>query len=188
MKSNSSQSTLLVLQKLKVDCLYKKSTHFNAARRLKSSGNKFKIALIVGTILASFSTIMNVGLWDKIYPESEVRVLELIINILGAAGGFLMLYTTTFSDYNTKVDASIKHESIANDINLIFKRIRNTEAAFKDKIIDVSRLVEELNKYTDDFVAKCQNAPVTNDEDFKKARKNQKSGYTSEYTEDELNA
>ena len=43
-----ANETLLALQKLKVDCLYKKSTHFNAARRLKNTSNKFKIALIVG--------------------------------------------------------------------------------------------------------------------------------------------
>lgn len=185
MDNVKAKETLTALQKLKVDCLYKKSTHFNAARRLKSSGKWFQWLLIGGTIFASFSTIMNVGIWDEI--TRDTKWIQIIINILGALGGFLILYTTAFSDYNSKIDTSIKHENVANELNLIFKRIRNTEANYKDGLIDGDRLNEELSKHTDDFVAKCNSAPITKDEDYAKARKNFKKGFTADYTDKELN-
>lgn len=181
-KKEESQ-ILLALRKLKVDCHYKKSTHFNAARRIKNTSNWFQYALIGGTIFASFSTIMNVGLWSK-FPDSEG--VQVVINILGALGGFLILYTTTFSDYKSKVDLANKHENIANDLNLIFKKLRNDEARFLDKIMNDNQLSESLQNLTEQYTMKCSSAPITIDEDYHKARKNFDKGYTSEYTEEEL--
>jgi len=177
-------NTLLALRKLKVDCHYKKSTHFNAARRIKNEGNRFQWALVSGTIFASFSTIMNVGLWNK-FPESEG--IQVIINILGALGGFLILYTTTFSDYKSKVDLANKHENIANDLNLIFKKIRNNEARFLDELLNDEQLSEALQNMTEQYTMKCSSVPITLDDDFQKARKNFQKGYSSEYTKKELN-
>jgi len=182
-KKDKSQ-TLQSLRKLKVDCHYKKSTHFNAARRIKKASNYFQYALVVGTIFASFSTIMNVGLWSE-FPNSEG--IQVVINILGALGGFLILYTTTFSDYKSKVDLANKHENTANDLNLIFKKIRNEEARFLDKILDDDQLSESLKNLTEQYTMKCSSAPITIDADYHKARKNFNKGYTSEYTEEELN-
>ncbi len=183
MNDSLTPHTLTALKKLKVDCHFKKSTHFNAARRIKQEGNRFKLSLIIGTLLASFSTIMNVGLWDKL-PNTET--LQVVVNILGAFGGFLMLYTTTFSDYKSKVDLANKHENIANDLNLIFKTIRNTEANFLDGLCSGEQLSEELQLLTEKYTNKCNSAPITLDEDYIKARNNFTKGFTSEYTEQEL--
>ncbi len=180
-----ANNTLKALQKLKVDCLYKKSTHFNAARRLKTGSNRFKFTLIAGTIAASFSTIMNIGIWDKIPGDNTW--IQIIVNVLGALGGFLILYTTTFSDYKNKIDIANKHENIANNLNLVFKRIRNTEARYLDRLIDDSALSEALTNHTEEYIAKCANAPITDDEDFLQAKKNFEKGYTTEYTNNELN-
>lgn len=180
----TAKKTLDALRKLKIDCLYKKSTHFNAARRLKTNGDRFKLVLVIGAIAASFSTIMNVGLWDK-FPNSEW--IQIIVNILGALGGFMILYTTTFSDYKSKIDLANKNENIANDLNLIFKKIRNTEARYIDKLINDKELSDYLQQLTEQYTIRCSNVPITLDEDFKKARKDFKKGYTSEYTEEELN-
>ncbi len=184
MNDTPSLHTLTALKKLKVDCHYKKSTHFNAARRIKNEGNRFKISLIIGTLLASFSTIMNVGIWDEL-PNTQC--LQVVVNIFGALGGFLMLYTTTFSDYKSKVDLANKHENIANDLNLIFKTIRNTEANFLDNLCTGEQLSEELQLLTEQYTNRCNSAPITLDEDYVKARNNFTKGFTSEYTEQELN-
>lgn len=185
MEGNSGDHTLHALKKLKVDCLFTKSTHFNAARRLKAGSDRFRTALIIGTIAASFSTIMNVGIWDKI-PGENIWI-QVIVNILGAFGGFLILYTTTFSDYKNKIDIANKHENIANDLNLIFKRIRNTEARYLDKLIDNPGLSEALSQLTEEYTFKCANAPITDDEDYLQAKENFDKGYTAEYTDKELN-
>jgi hypothetical protein len=184
MGKSKESKTLLALRKLKVDCHYKKSTHFNAARRIKIEGDHFQYALIGGTIFASFSTIMNIGLWDKV-PNTEW--VQVIVNILGALGGFLILYTTTFSDYKSKVDLANKHENIANNLNLIFKQIRNDEARFLDSLISEEQLSDVLLSLTEQYTIKCSNVPITLDEDFEKARNNFQKGYTSEYTKEELN-
>jgi len=179
------QETLTALKKLKVDCLYKKSTHFNAARRLKKSSNTFRYFLIAGTILASFSTIMNVGIWDKI--SGNILAIQVIVNVLGALGGFLILYTTVFSDYKSRIDNAIKHDNIGNDLNLIFKKIRNTVALYQDQQIDDAELQEALEELTNDYSSKCYAAPITDDQDFQKARNDFEKGYLTEYTEKELN-
>jgi len=180
-----AKETLNALKKLKVDCLYKKSTHFNAARRLKRSGNVFRVFLVAGTVFASFSTIMNVGIWDKI-PGNTINI-QVIINILGALGGFLILYTTTFSDYRSRIDTANKHDNIGNDLNLIFKSIRNTEATYLDNLITDEQLLKALNELTIDYTAKCYSAPITEKSDFEQARKDFGEGYLAEYTEQELN-
>lgn len=183
---NQASQTLLALKKLKVDCLYKKSTHFNAARRLKIEANNFRITLIFGTVVASFSTIMNVGIWDQIALNTVW--IQVIVNILGALGGFLILYTSTFSDYKSKIEVANKHENLASDLNLVFKRIRNAEAYYQDKLMGDQKLVENLHQLTQEYTSKCSNAPITKDEDYLKAKENLKKGYTAEYTEEELNA
>ena len=176
---------LNALKKLKVDCLYKKSTHFNAARRLKKSGNVFLLFLIAGTIFASFSTIMNVGIWDKI--PGDTIVIQVVVNVLGALGGFLILYTTVFSDYRSRITTASKHDNIGNDLNLIFKKVRNTEAIYQDNLMDDTELQKTLEELTNEYTSKCYAAPITNDKDFQKAREDFKKGYLTEYTEDELN-
>jgi hypothetical protein len=179
----NDRKTVVAFRKLKVDCHYKKSTHFNAARRIKIEGDRFQYALIFGTIAASFSTIMNIGLWNK-FPNSEG--IQVIVNILGALGGFLILYTTTFSDYRSKIDLANKHENIANDLNLIFKKIRNNEARYLDKLMTDEQLSDVLENLTEQYTMKCSSVPITLDEDFQKARKNFKKGYSSDYSEEEL--
>jgi hypothetical protein len=179
------QETLNALKKLKVDCLYKKSTHFNAARRLKKSGSVFRYFLIAGTIFASFSTIMNIGIWDKI-PDMPISI-PIIVNVLGALGGFLILYTTAFSDYKSRIDTATKHDNVGNDLNLIFKNIRNTEAFYQDKLINDAELQKALEELTNDYTSKCYAAPITDDQDFQKARTEFNKGYLTEYKEEELN-
>lgn len=108
------------IKKTKVDCLYNKDTQFNAARRVHAEANRFRIFLVAGTICASFSTIMNVGLWDKI--NSDTTSIQVVVNLLGAIGGFLILYATTFSDHNSKLELSNKHFNIGNTLNLLYKK------------------------------------------------------------------
>jgi len=179
------QETLTALKKLKVDCLYKKSTHFNAARRLKKSGNTFRIFLIIGSIAASFSTIMNIGIWDKI-PDTPI-VIPVVVNLLGALGGFLILYTTTFSDYKSRINTASKHDNVGNDLNLIFKKIRNTEALYLDKMLDDNELQRSLEELTEDYTTKCYAAPITEKKDFEQDREDFTNGFLTEYTDEELN-
>ncbi len=184
--SGTAPHTIDALRKLKVDCLYTKSTHFNAARRLQTDGERFRILLILGTISASFSTMMNVGIWDKIPGDNTGA--QVVVNILGALGGFLILYTRTFSDYKSKIEVATKHDSIATDLNLVFKRIRNTEANYADGMLDNEQLREALDRLAQEYTSKCANAPLTTDDDFQKARENFKNGFTATYTEQELNS
>jgi hypothetical protein len=177
--------TLIALQKLKVDCLFTRSNHFNASRRLNQSSTSFRRLLVVGTIFATFSTIMNVGVWDKI--QGDNTLIQVIVNVLGALGGFLLLYSTTFSDYYQKMETALKHENVGVELNLIFKQIRNTEAYFKDQLIDNEQLRNKLEELTELYISKTTSAPITNDKDYQKTKSNFEKGATAEYTEKELN-
>jgi len=175
--------THTALKKLKVDCLYNKDTHFNAAQRLQKEANSFRIFLIFGTIFASFSTIMNVGLWDKI--TGDTTSIQVIVNLLGALGGFLILYSTTFSDHNSKLDLSNKHSNVGNSLNLLYKKIRLTEATCIDGLIDEQELFKKTEEYSSEYHSICSSAPLTIEVDFLKAKSNFDKGY-SVYTKEEL--
>jgi hypothetical protein len=128
---------------------------------------------------------MNVGIWDKI--QGDTITIQVIINILGALGGFLILYTTTFSDYNSRLDTANKHDNVGNDLNLTFKKIRNVEAAYSDKLINEEQLLKELNELTNDYITKCYAAPITDKSDYENARKDYEKGCLTNYTDQELN-
>jgi hypothetical protein len=177
--------TIQALQKLKVDCLYSKSTHFNAASRITKSANIYRILLISGTVAASFSSIMNVGVWDKLSIDDTW--CQVLVNILGALGGFLILYTTTFSDYRSKIELANKHSTVGNTLNLTFKRIRNTEAKFKDGHFKPQQLVDALDELTEEFISNNRTAPEGKEKDYEKAREDIKKGYLTDYKEEELN-
>jgi len=181
-----TNETLIALQKLKVDCLYTKGNHFNAARRLKRWSTFFRRFLVAGTVFASFSAIMNVGVWDKIPGDNTI--IQVVVNVLGALGGFIILYATTFSDHYQKMELAMKHENAGVELNLIFKQIRNTEAYFKDKLLTDEQLRDKLEELTKLYISKTQSAPITNDEDYQTTKSNFEKGATAEYTEKELNA
>lgn len=181
-----TNETLLALQKLKVDCLYTRGNHFNCARRLKRKSTFFRRFLVGGTIFASFSAIMNVGVWDKIPGENTM--IQVIVNILGALGGFIILYATTFSDHYQKMELAVNHENVGVELNLIFKQIRNTEAFAKDRMLNEEQLKEKLEELTKLYISKTKSAPITTDEDYQTTKKNFENGATAEYTEKELNA
>lgn len=175
--------TLKTLQKLKVDCLYNKDTHFNASVRIQKEAYRFRFFLILGTVFASFSTIMNVGLWDKI--DADTTSIQVIVNLLGALGGFFILYTTTFSDHNSKIDLASKHANIANNLNLLYKKVRTAEATFIDDLLNPEGLVKKTEEYSTEYYSICNSAPITLKEDFLKAKENFNNGYTK-YTQQEL--
>lgn len=181
-----ADETLIVLQKLKVDCLYTKGNHFNAARRLKHWSTFFRWFLVAGTIFASFSAIMNVGVWDKIPGDNTI--IQVVVNVLGALGGFIILYATTFSDHYQKMELAMKHENVGVELNFIFKQIRNTEAYFKDQLLTDEQLKDKLEELTKLYISKTETAPITNDEDYQTTKNNFEKGALAEYTEKELNA
>lgn len=177
--------TLKTLRKLEVDCLYTKGKHFNAAERLQKESKWFRLGLILGSCFTAFASFMNIGIWSKI--PGDTLWLQMITNVLGAIGALFVLYTTTFASYYAKMEESIKHDRIGVDVNLISKLIRNTEAAYKDRILDDSSLHKALHDFTTQYHEIIKNAPITTEADYKKTKANFNDGNT-EYTEKELNS
>lgn len=186
-----SNKTLEALQKLKVDCLFKKATHANASRRLSREARLFKKFLIIGSAFASVSTIMNIGVWDTMKtPENSnyILAIQIIFNIIGASGALFVLYASSFSDYHNKMEQANQHELVCTDLNLTHKKIRNVEAIYLDGKITDEMLVEELNSLTEEYTSKISSVPITESADFQNAREDFKKGYLSDYTEEELNS
>ncbi len=165
--------------------MYTRSTHFNTASRITKSANTYRILPIIGTVAATFSSIMNVGVWDKLSIDDTW--CQVLVNILGALGGFLILYTTTFSDYRSKIELANKHSTVGHTLNLTFKKIRNTEAKFKDGHIIPQQLVNALDELTEEFISNSRTAPEANKNDYETAREDFKKGYLTDYKEEELN-
>ena len=184
-----NNNTLEALQKLKVDCLYKKSTHANAARRLFKESKRFKNYLIFGSALASISTIMNIGVWDTMKSPATynyVLAVQIIFNVIGAIGALFVLYASFFTDYYAKMEQANQHENVCTDLNLTHKKIRNIEAKYLDGQITDILLSNELMNLTEEYTTKIKSVPITQFKDFQKAREDFKKGYLTDYSEKEL--
>ena len=53
--------------------------------------------------------------------------------------------------------------------------------------MSLEQLSKELDTLTEEYAIKLANAPITEEEDYFKARDNFQKGFTSEYLETELN-
>lgn len=183
--------TIEALKKLKVDCLYKKSTHANAARRLNKEAKRFKVLLIIGSAFASISSIMNIGVWDTLKtPENRnyILVIQIIFNFVGAVGALFVLYATYFSDYYNKMDQANQHELVCTNLNFTHKKIRNVEAMYIDEKLTDDMLIEELKNLTEEYTVKIKSVPITESDDFQKAREDFNKGYLTDYSDKELNS
>ena len=68
---------------------------------------------------------------------------------------------------------------------MLYKKIRLTEAACVDGLIDDQELFKKTEEYSTEYHSICNSAPLSIEKDFLKAKSNFDRGY-SEYTKEEL--
>lgn len=165
------------LKRIKVDSLYGKKKHFNAADRHEQVHYKIGIPLIVINVLTGsvlfYVLTDGVTNWIKYVP----LVLALIAAILS---GF-----QTYLNLPQKVEG---HRRIGNRYLSIMKKCDRLQGYIADNLIsdaDVIKRLEEIAIEADDVNKEAEAFP-TNKNDYALAQKGIKDGEEN-YTESELN-
>lgn len=171
------ENTIEKIKRIKVDTLYGKKKHFNAANRKEKYHLCLGIPLLVinvitGSVLFATLTLDTVT-WIKYIPLT----LTLIATLLGAL--------QTFFNLQKKVEG---HRRVGNKYLAILKRCDRLQGYIADNIIsneDVIRHLEEISQGVDTVNIEAESYP-TSDKDYQLAKKGIESGEET-YTETELN-
>lgn len=172
------EATLNEIKKLRVDALYGKKKHFNAADRKRSYRLRLNIPVIVFNILLGGSLIFQ--LFEESSPE-VAKILAALFSFLAA----VMVGISTFFNFSEQVEG---HKKVGNKYLEIVKGCERLLALFTDDMIDKQELVEKFEKLSNLNTEANKDAEAyhTNKKDYKKARKGIKEIGEEEYLEIEL--
>lgn len=171
------ENTTEKIKRIKVDALYGKKKHFNAADRKEKNHLCLGIPLLVINVITSsvlFATLTtDTVTWVKYIP----LILTLIATLLGAF--------QTFFNLQKKIEG---HRRVGNKYLAILKRCDRLQGYISDNIIsheDVIKHLEEISQVIDTVNVEAESYP-TSDKDYLLAKKGIESGEET-YTETELN-
>src|ERR1022692_3008908 len=155
------------IKRIKVDCLYGKKKHFNAADRKESYHYWIGIPLTVITILTT--TILFYVLTDG--ATNWVKFVPLV---LAFAASFLSGFQTYFN-FNKQVEG---HRRVGNRYLAGMKKADRLQGYITDKLISPEDLVkqfETLAAEVDDINKEAEPFPTSN-ADYAKAKKGIEQG------------
>jgi hypothetical protein len=171
------EETLKQLKRIKVDALYGKKKHFNAADRKQGYRHFIGVPAILINIVAGSALF-------KILCEQDGSVLWPAIMAFVAA---ILTGLQTYFDFNAKVNG---HRNIGNRYLEVYKACGRIDAYISDTILsqenNIVEKVENVSKEID-LINRDAEAFPTNNADYKKAQDSFKDG-NEFYTEEELNA
>ena len=164
------------IKRIKVDCLYGKKKHFNAADRKENYHYWIGIPLTIITILTT--TILFYVLTD-----GATNWIKFIPLVLAFAASFLSGFQTYFN-FNKQVEG---HRRIGNKYLAVLKRADRLQGYITDKIISSEELVKQfeiLACNVDEINKEAEPFPTSN-ADYVKAKKGIENG-DEEYLGKEL--
>ena len=164
------------IKKIKVDSLYGKKKHFNAAERKEKQHFWIGIPLIVLNVVTG-SVLLYVLTDDK---TNWVKYVPLVLAVIAAIlSGF-----QTFLNLQKKVEG---HRSVGNKYLTIMKKCDRLQAYIDDDAIndrDLIESVEQIASEIENINIDSESFP-TNNSDYQLAKKGVESGEES-YTKNEL--
>lgn len=171
------QNSIDKLRRIKVDSLYGKKKHFNAADRHEKSHFRIGIPLIIINVLTG--SILFYVLTDG--TTNWIKFIPLVLALIAA----LLSGFQTYLNLPQKVEG---HRRIGNRYLSIMKKCDRFQGYISDNIISNTEIVqrlEELAAEADDVNKEAEAFP-TNQADYNLAQKGIKDGEEN-YTETELN-
>ncbi|MEO6254586.1 MAG: SLATT domain-containing protein [Ferruginibacter sp.] len=165
------------LKRIKVDSLYGKKKHFNAADRHEKSHYRIGVPLIIINVLTG--SILFYVLTDGV--TNWIKFVPLVLALVAA----LLSGFQTYLNLPQKVEG---HRRIGNRYLSIMKKCDRLQGYIADNLIsdtDVIPRLEDIAVEADDVNKEAEAFP-TNKHDFNLAQKGIKDGEEN-YTESELN-
>lgn len=170
------KATKAQIQQLKVDALYGKKKHFNAADRKRRARLWLNLPVVViNTVLGS--------LLMTILEESSPDVFKWIAATLAIAAAILSA-VSTFLDLAKQVEG---HRRVGNKYLAVAKQSQRLLAYEADGLIDNAEMVKRLEHLADsnDEANREAEAFHTTESDFKKAQLGMQAG-EEDYLDNEL--
>ena len=170
-------NTLTQLKKIRVDSLYGKKKHFNAANR------KSRYHMLIGISLICLSTISGSVLFYVIVKSnSNISWVPLLISVIT----FFLSGIQTFFNFSKQAEG---HRGIGNRYLAIMKKSELLISLYNDKQLKKEELATKALELSDETekVNRDSEAFSTNKKDYKMAQEGIEQGEES-YTEKELSA
>ena len=164
------------IKRIKVDCLYGKKKHFNAADRVETYHYWIGIPLIIINIVTG--TVLFFIFTDN--TQSSLKLLPIILAFIAA----LLSGFQTYFNFNKKVEG---HRRIGNRYLAIYKTCDRLQAYISDNHIENSDIIQRLEniaKEIDDINKEAEQFP-TSKKDYELAQSGIKNGEEN-YTQEEL--
>lgn len=164
------------IKRVKVDCLYGKKKHFNAADRVESYHYWLGIPLTIINIVTG--TVLFFIFTDN--TQSSLKLLPIFLAFIAA----LLSGFQTYFNFNKKVEG---HRRIGNRYLSVYKSCDRLQAYISDNHIensDVIQRLENIAKEIDDINKEAEQFP-TSKKDYELAQSGIKNGEEN-YTKDEL--
>ena len=171
------KNTIKKLRRLKVDALYGKKKHFNAADRYEKIHYRIGVPLIAINILTG--SVLFYVLTDGV--TNWVKYVPLVLALIAA----LLSGFQTYLNLQKKVEG---HRRVGNKYLLIMKRCDRLQGYFSDNTLLNDDLLKRFEKIAleIDYVNQEAESYPTNKSDYKLAKKGIEAGEET-YTESELN-
>ncbi|VXD15848.1 SLATT domain-containing protein [Marinoscillum sp. 108] len=171
------QNTTEKVRRIKVDALYGKKKHFNAADRNQSIHYRIGVPLIVINVITG--SILFYALTDGI--AGWIKYFPLVLSFVSA----LLVGFQTYFNFQKKVEG---HRRIGNRYLAIMKKCDRLLGYFADNAVSESELIDRLEKIAHEIeeINKEAESLPTSDKDYKLAKAGIEAGEES-YTENELN-
>lgn len=164
------------IKRIKVDSLYGKKKHFNAADRKEKQHYWIGIPLIVINVLTG--SVLFYVLTDGV--TNWVKFIPLVLALIAA----LLSGVQTFLNLQKKVEG---HRRVGSKYLVIMKRCDRLQAYIEDDAINDKHLIESVEKIANEIeeINKEAESFPTSKSDYELAKKGIESGEES-YTESEL--
>lgn len=165
------------LKKIKIDALYGKKKHFNAADRKERMHYCIGIPLILINILTGSILLYVITDWYTNWIKYVPLFLAFVSAILSAL--------QTYLDLQKKVEG---HRRIGNSYLAVMKKTDRLQWYFSDEIISNQDFIEKIEEISEEIALinnQAESYP-TSDCDYYKAQKGIESGEEN-YTDNELN-
>lgn len=170
------KETLEIIRKTKVDCLYGKKKHFNAADRKQSYHYWLGVPLVLINIAVGTTLFISLTEGREDWTQFIPVVLAFIAAIMGGM--------QTYFNFSEKVEG---HKRCGNEYLGLMKRCNMLESLIRDELVNNADAIKRLELISDDVnsINKMSESYSTSNSDYQKAKLGIESGEET-YNQDEL--
>lgn len=170
------KETVEIIRKTKVDCLYGKKKHFNAAERKQSYHYWLGVPLVLINI--AVGTTLFISLTEG--REDWIKFIPVVLAFIAAIMGGIQ----TYFNFSEKVEG---HKRCGNEYLALMKRCNMLESLIRDELVNNEDVIKQLESISENVnsINKMSESYSTSNKDYQKAKLGIEAGEET-YNQNEL--